>query len=209
MPVRVELRPVTLEGRHARLVPLEPSHAPALYAATAETEIWTWMPISISSEDDMRRFVGHAASVAERGEGLGFAIFAAGEPTPIGSTGFWNVDHQHRRAEIGATWLNRSWQRTGINTECKLLLLRHAFTQLGCIRVEFKTDATNARSRAALQRIGAVEEGTLRQHMVLTDGRLRDSVYFSVLDHEWSAVEARLEQRLTNSPSTEPPRQQD
>lgn len=174
-------------------MPLQPAHAESLWRATANTEIWTWMPFRIRSQQEMAQFIDRAIALAEQNAGLGFAIFAQEHDAPIGSTGYWNVDHQHRRVEIGATWLNARWQRTAINTECKLLLLRHAFETLECIRVEFKTDATNTRSRVALKRIGATEEGTLRRHMVMPDGRLRDSVYYSILDREWPEISRRLE----------------
>jgi RimJ/RimL family protein N-acetyltransferase len=188
----MELRPLTLSGAHARLVPLAREHAEGLWRATANTEIWTWMPFRIRSVGEMAAFIDRAIALAEQNAGLGFAIFAPDEAEPIGSTGYWNADHQHRRVEIGATWLTSRWQRTAINTECKLLLLRHAFEALGCVRVEFKTDATNTRARVALKRIGATEEGTLRRHMVMPDGRLRDSVYYSILDREWPEISRRL-----------------
>jgi RimJ/RimL family protein N-acetyltransferase len=114
----------------------------------------------------------------------------------VGSTRFMNIDAANRRVEIGATWLAQSWRRTAINTEAKYLMLRHAFETLGCIRVELKTDALNERSRAAILRIGAREEGTLRQHMVTWSGRLRDTVYFSIIDSEWPGVKASLEAKL-------------
>jgi RimJ/RimL family protein N-acetyltransferase len=115
----------------------------------------------------------------------------------VGSTRFANADATHRRVEIGWTWLGRDAQRTALNTEAKLLLLGHAFDALGCIRVELKTDALNARSRSAIRRLGAVEEGTLRQHMITSTGRMRDTVYYSILHHEWPAVRDALAARLT------------
>ena len=192
----VDLQPITLRGAHAELVPLEPEHAPALWRAGADPEIWRWMPFAIHSGAEMVTFVARILDMQARGQTLPFAIFATDEPEPIGSTSYLAADAQHKRIEIGATWLSARWQRTAINTECKYLLLRHAFEMLGCMRVEFKTDANNARSRTALRRIGATEEGTLRRHMLLSDGRVRDSVYYSVLDVEWPAVEQRLRTML-------------
>jgi len=189
----MDLTPRVLEGRHVRLVPLEPEHAAPLWKATLDTEVWPWMPFRIGSEEELGGFIAGAKALNAAGQALGFAIVQRATDAPIGVTGYWNADHGHRRVEIGATWVTRSHQRTPVNTEAKLLLLRHAFDHLDCIRVEFKTDARNSRSRAALARLGAREEGTLRQHMVLPDGRLRDSVYFSVISPEWPDVRARLE----------------
>jgi len=190
------LAPVTLEGEHAVLRPVEEEDAPALWAASADTDVWPWMPYPMHGEDDMRRFVLAARARAADAAGLGLAVVARAVDRIVGLTGYWNVDAGHRRLEIGSTWLNRAWQRTAINTEIKYLMLRHAFEQLSCRRVEFKTDSRNVRSRAALRRIGAIEEGTLRHHMVLPDGRSRDSVYFSILATEWPGVRAHLEALL-------------
>lgn len=192
----MDLSPRVLEGRTVRLVPLEPQHAAPLWRATLDTEVWPWMPFRIASEEELGRFIAGARALNAAGSALGFAIVHRAADAPIGVTGFWNADHAHRRVEIGATWVTRAHQRSAVNTEAKLLLLREAFDALDCVRVEFKTDARNARSRAALARIGAVEEGTLRQHMVLPDGHLRDSVYFSVISGEWPGVRERLQRLL-------------
>ena len=138
-------------------------------------------------------FIGMARQRNEAGTDLGFAIELTATGELIGATGLWAADPTHRRVEIGASWITKRWQRTAVNTEAKLLLLTYAFEELDCIRVEFKTDVRNTASRKALTRIGAVEEGTLRHHMVLHDGRLRNSVYFSVLAPEWPGVKTRLE----------------
>jgi RimJ/RimL family protein N-acetyltransferase len=122
----------------------------------------------------------------------------------VGSTSYLNIDRQHRRVEIGGTWTTPAWQRSAINTEAKYLQLRHAFETLGCIRVEFKTDALNSKSRQALARIGATEEGTFRNHMIMPDGRIRHSVYFSITDDEWPRVKAHLEGLLAAYPATSP-----
>lgn len=192
----VDLQPITLRGTHAELVPLEPAHAPALWRAGDDAAIWTWMPFAIRSQTDMATLVQRMLDLQAHGQALPFVIFAVGHPEPVGATSYLAIDVPHKRVEIGATWLNARWQRTAINTECKYLLLRHAFATLGCVRVEFKTDAENTRSRAALRRIGATEEGTLRRHMQMPGGRVRDSVYYSVIDTEWPDVKLRLEDKL-------------
>jgi RimJ/RimL family protein N-acetyltransferase len=144
----------------------------------------------------MASYVEQALAQQASGGALPFATVERASGTVVGSTRFHTVEPEQPRVEVGYTWLAPRWQRTGINTEAKYLMLRHAFEALGCQRVEFKTDAQNARSRAAILGIGAREEGTLRQHMVTASGRLRDSVYFGIIASEWPAVRARLEDRL-------------
>lgn len=187
------IRPVTLEGRFIRLEPLTPAHAAALWAVSSDPEIYRFKPYRLQGEDDMRRFIARAEQNLASGEGLGFATIDRASGEPVGSSSYFASDAQHRRVEIGGTWVIPPRQRTPINTEAKLLMLRHAFETLGCLRVEFKTDRLNTRSRRALERIGAVEEGTFRNHMLMPDGRIRDSVYFSIIASEWPAVEARLQ----------------
>lgn len=188
------LEPVVLSGKAVELVPLHERVAPGLWKASLDTEIWRWFPFEVHSEAELAQFIRAAVAMNEAGHSLGFSIHRDG--VAIGMTGYWNGDAANRRVEIGATWITRGQQRTIANTEAKYLLLRHAFESLGCIRVEFKTDALNERSRRALLRIGAREEGTLRSHMVLPSGRIRDSVYFSIIEPEWPAVKARLESLL-------------
>ena len=149
----------------------------------------------------MSRYVQSALSLRASGTAYPFAIVERSSGRAIGSTRFANIDQAHRRVEIGWTWLGRAWQRTAVNTEAKYLLLTAAFEQLGCIRVEFKTDVLNTTSRAALRRIGAQEEGVLRQHMITAAGRLRDSVYFSILDREWPNVKSALVEKLARPQS--------
>ncbi len=132
----------------------------------------------------------------ERGESIVFATVERRSGQAIGSTRFMNIDRANRRVEIGSTWIAPAWQRTVVNTEAKYLMLRHAFEVWNCIRVELKTDALNQKSRNAILRIGAKEEGTLRRHVIIWTGRVRDSVYFSILDSEWPEVKAKLEARL-------------
>ena len=190
------LTPVTLESRHVRLVPLAPEHVPALWAAGDEDDIWRWTLSHPRSEDDMRRYVDAALAKAATGAALPFATLDAATGRVIGSTRYHNYEPPHPKVEIGYTWLGAAWRRTPANTEAKYLMLRHGFETLGLARVELRTNALNARSRAAILRLGAVEEGTLRKHLRSDDGTLRDTVYFSILDDEWPAVKARLEAQL-------------
>jgi RimJ/RimL family protein N-acetyltransferase len=189
------IEPVTLEGRHVRLEPLAAAHVPQLWAASAP-EIYRFKPYVVASEDEMLAFVARLAGIHAAGEGLGFATIDRASGAAIGSSSYFAADAGHRRLEIGGTWVTPTRQRTPVNTEAKYLMLRHAFETLGCGRVEFKTDRLNERSRRALERIGAVEEGIFRNHMVMPDGRIRDSVYYSIIDREWPAVNAKLEALL-------------
>ncbi len=194
-PVRAP-RAVVLEGAHVRLEPLAPVHLQGLCAVGLDPELWQWTISRVGTPDEMRAYVEDALAFRAAGTGLAFAILERASGRVVGSTRYMNIATPDARLEIGATWVARAWQRTAVNTETKYLLLRHAFEELGFRRVELKTDALNARSRAAILRIGAVEEGTLRQHAVTATGRVRDTVYFSILSSEWPAVKARLEARL-------------
>ena len=185
--------PVTLEGRHVRLEPLSLAHLPALQAAGAHDELWPYFVWSFAAPEAMRRFVETALSDQQAGTALPFAVIELASGTPVGSTRFGAIDPHHRRAEVGWTWLTPSRQRGPLNTEMKFLMLRHAFEVLGLLRVEFKTDALNQKSRQALERIGATQEGIFRKHMVMHTGKVRDSVYFSVVDSDWPGVKQRLE----------------
>lgn len=192
----MQITPITLPGRHVRLVPLTSEHVPALWQVGNDDDIWRWTLSHPRSEDEMREYVEAALDAEEDGAALPFATLDAGSGRVIGSTRFHNIEQRHRRVEIGYTWLGRAWQRTPANTEAKYLMLRHAFEALGCVRVELRTDALNERSRAAIGRIGGVQEGVLRRHMMTDAGRFRDTVYFGILDDEWPGVKARLEARL-------------
>lgn len=192
----MNLDPVILEGRHARLVPMTPEHLPALWRAGGDPELWRWTVSQVHGEDDMRRYVEEALAARAQGTALPFVTTDAASGEVVGSTRFGNADAHHRRVEIGWTWIARPFQRTAVNTEAKYLMLRHAFEALGCIRVELKTDALNERSRRAIQRIGGREEGILRKHMLTDHGRVRDTVYFSIVDDEWPQAKARLEEML-------------
>lgn len=188
--------PVVLEGSLARLEPLREDHLPALIAIGLDPELWRWTVALVRTPEDMRHYVRVALDLAERGEALPFVTIEKSTMRVAGSTRFGNIDRANRRVEIGWTWLGREFQRTGINTEVKYLMLRHAFEVMQCLRVELKTDALNLQSRTAIERIGAREEGTLRSHMVTETGRIRDTVYYSILADEWPTVRQWFEARL-------------
>ncbi|MGH8030671.1 MAG: GNAT family N-acetyltransferase [Arenimonas sp.] len=191
--------PVILEGRHVRLEPLSLSHLAPLTLEGADAAIFQHYPMPYASPAGMRAFFDDALQMREKGTGLPFVVIARSEGKPVGSTRFGNIERKHRRAEIGWTWLAARHQRTGINTEMKYLMLRHAFDTLKLIRIEFKTDSLNEQSRRALVRIGAVEEGTFRNHMITQGGRIRHSVYYSITDGDWPAVKRGLEEMLAKS----------
>ncbi len=184
--------PVTLEGRDVRLEPLGPEHATAL-AALCEDDIFTWSSSVLRTEADVAAFIDSACAAAEQGRERPFVIIERRTGAPVGTTRFLDIQRDHRTLEIGYTWLGRRVWRTRVNTECKYLLLHHAFEALGVMRVQFKTDRNNARSRAAIERLGARFEGVLRNHMRVRGGVVRDSAYYSVIDAEWPEVKARLE----------------
>ena len=192
------LLPLTLEGSIVRLEPIRRDHEKLFWdvAKNNRDDIFRWIPYSMKTQDDFRRLVDKAFQEQEGGESVVFATVERRSGQTIGSTRFMNIDRENRRVEIGSTWIAPAWQRTAVNTEAKYLMLRHAFEVWGCIRVELKTDALNERSRNAILRIGAQEEGTLRRHHVTWTGRVRDTVYFSILDSEWPQVKRRLEQRM-------------
>jgi N-acetyltransferase len=190
--------PVTLVGKIVRLAPLRPEHASLFWESARNTheEIFRWFPMRMENREDFQRLVDQALEEQERGVCVAFATEVRESGTVIGSTRFMNIDAPNHRVEIGTTWIVPEWQRTAVNTEAKYLMLRHAFEEWACRRVEFKTDALNQRSREAIRRIGAQEEGTLRRHMAAQNGRQRDSVYFSIVDSEWPEVKTSLERML-------------
>lgn len=193
--------PVVLEGLHVRLEPLREDHLAGLAAVGLDEELWRWILTPVRTADEMAAYIATALKEQGQGVSLPFAIAERKTGRPIGSTRYSNIDRTHHRVEIGWTWVAREWQRTAVNTEAKYLLLKHAFETLGCIRVELKTDSLNERSRAAILRIGAREEGIFRNHMITASGRIRHTVYFSIVESEWPSVKARLEAKL-NSGST-------
>ena len=190
------LEPVTLEGSIVRLEPLSLDHVPALAEVALDPSIWRWTLARPTTEAELRDWAEAAIAAREAGAELPFATFDRASGRPIGSSRYMNIVPEHRRLEIGWTWVAKAFQRTGANREAKLLMLRHAFDTLGCRRVEFKTDALNQPSRTALLGIGARFEGIFRNHMVMPDGRMRDSAYYSVIDSEWPDVRAALEAGL-------------
>jgi N-acetyltransferase len=191
------LEPVTLTGRFVRLEPLSLDHLDGLARVGLDPELWRWIPSAVTSRDEMRGYIETALAEQRAGVSLPFAVMDAKSGEAIGSTRYGNISEPNRRLEIGWTWYTPTRQRTPVNTEAKLLLLTHAFERLGMIRVEFKTDALNEKSRNALLRIGAVQEGIFRRHLICESGRVRDTVYFSILDTEWPEKKRRLEERLT------------
>jgi N-acetyltransferase len=195
----VKIEPITLEGEHVRLEAMRESHADGLVAASVGHGLFRYFPFALDDEAAMRAYVKVAVAGLANGTHLPFATIDRASGRVVGSTSFLAIDAAHRRLEIGATWIAPSHQRSAVNTEAKLLQLTHCFEVLGTNRVEFKTDARNTRSRAALARIGAVEEGTFRAHMVMPDGALRDSVYSSVIASEWPAVKRNLERKLASA----------
>ncbi len=192
----MQIEPVTLLGKRVRLEPLTIEHLSPLCEAGQDAEIWRWFTAPLLTAEDMQRWIETALGNQSEGTALPFATIEQASGRAVGSTRFGNIDTANRRAEIGWTWLGLKWQRTPLNTEAKYLMLRHAFEVWGCIRVELKTDVLNERSRAAILRLGAKQEGILRKHMITATGRIRDSMYFSILDTEWPDVKARLEEKL-------------
>jgi len=195
--MKFDVQPTVLQGKYVRLEPLAAAHAQGLFLRGQEVQDWAFMPRCCFVDlADCKQWIDEALTGTGQ---LPFAIVEQSRGRAIGSTRFLNIRPEHRGLEIGWTWLGRDWQRTAANTEAKLLLLEHAFEALGAVRVEFKADARNERSQSALERIGAVREGVRRKHMFVQDGYLRDSVYFSVISEEWTAMKAALQARLADT----------
>jgi len=192
------LQSVKLVGTFVSLEPLAPEHGQLLFEAAGSDaeDIFRWIPYPMRTAREFETWTATAFAEQARGESVVFATREKATGKLIGSTRFMNISLPNRRVEIGSTWLIPRCQRTPVNTEAKYLMLRHAFESLGCIRVELKTDALNQKSRDAILRLGAKEEGTFRRHLITWTGRVRDTVYFSILDSEWPEVKARLESRL-------------
>jgi RimJ/RimL family protein N-acetyltransferase len=188
--------PAILEGRYVRLEPLTEEHTAGLAEIGLDEDLWKWIPTPVRTVEEMIAYVQTALAERVSGSALPFALVDNASGRVVGSTRYGNIDRVHHRLEIGWTWVARQWQRSAINTEAKYLLLRHAFETLKCIRVELKTDSLNDRSRNAILRIGAHEEGIFRNHMITASGRIRHTVYFSILDSEWPGVKTRLESKL-------------
>ncbi len=192
----MNLTPPILEGSHVRLEPLSESHHEGLCAVGLDPALWELIPVRILDRDQMLRMIRAQLAEQEKGLSIPFATVERASGTVVGATRFMNIDATNKRVEIGSTWIAKPWQRTAINTEAKYLMMRHAFETLGCNRVEWKTDSLNTQSRNAILRLGATQEGIFRQHMVTWSGRLRDTVYFSMIAPEWPAAKGRLEERL-------------
>lgn len=190
------LQPVTLSGGIVRLEPLTVGHADELARIGLHPDLWRLQPEPLATPEDMRRYVERALEGQQAGTCLPFVIVLQSTGQIIGSTRYMDIALAHRRLEIGATWLTPDSQRTGANTEAKFLLLQHAFETIGIMRVVFKTELSNTQSRQAILRIGGVEEGVFRKHLIAQSGRVRDMVYFAILDEDWPKVKARLQARL-------------
>jgi len=192
----MKIETLTLTGEFIRLEPLTIDHHATLCEVGLDEELWRLIPTQINSPEAMTHYIETALDEQSRGVSLPFATIEKSSGKVVGSTRFGNIDAKNLRAEIGWTWLNPKWQRTYVNTEAKLLMLTHAFETWKCLRVELKTDALNEKSRNAILRLGAKQEGIFRQHMICESGRLRDTVYFSILDNEWQDIKENLLRKL-------------
>jgi RimJ/RimL family protein N-acetyltransferase len=192
----MEISPVILEGQHVRLEPLSSAYEKSLIDAVSDGELWNSTVTTVPSPATMTAYIASALEAQAQGRELPFVIIRKSSSQVVGSTRFYDIDRDHRRVEIGYTWLAASAQRTVVNTEAKLLLLTYAFEVLRCIRVAFLTDVLNQQSRTAILRLGAKQECILRNHMIMPNGRYRDSLCFSIIETEWPEVKARLEAKL-------------
>lgn len=187
-------QPITLEGEHVRLEPIGPQHAEDLFRVGTDETIWRYLARpAFASLDDTQGWIRDCIARNEREGRIQFTVVHLADDRAVGSTGYHDIDRSNRSLEIGMTWYGTEYQRTAVNTECKYLLLRHAFDDLGALRVCLKADHRNLRSRRAIERIGAIREGMLRNHRIARDGVNRHSVYYSIIDSEWPAVRVRLQ----------------
>lgn len=192
------VNPVVLTGKYVRLEPLSEDHVPGLTLIGMDDSIWQYMPYGLMhDETDIRRWVRLILDHSAKGTDLPFVVIHLASRRIAGTTRYLEIRAEHRSLEIGGTWYGAEFRRTQVNTECKYLLLKYAFEELKCIRVQLKTDSRNDRSQRAIERIGAVKEGILRNHMILPDGYFRHSIYYSILDSEWPQVKIKLEGMLT------------
>lgn len=194
------VEPVTLRGKHATLEPLALEHEKGIRLAIADGELWKLFFTTVPKPEAVHDYIEGLRTQRERGTAFAFAVRDNVSGEIVGGTRFLNIDAANRRLEIGGTWYAQRVQRTAINTECKLMLLAHAFDTLGCIAVEFRTDWFNKRSQAAIERLGAKRDGLLRNHMIMPDGRVRDSVVYSIIQNEWAGVQRNLQHKLGASP---------
>jgi RimJ/RimL family protein N-acetyltransferase len=192
------LAPVVLEGPHARLVPLAHEHAEGLREAVRDGELWRLWFTNVPAPEDMDREIERRLGLQEQGSMLPWTVFDA-DGRIVGMTTYMNVEAAHRHVEIGSTWYAERVQRTALNTQCKRLLLAHAFESLDCIAVELRTHRLNTRSRRAIERIGAQLDGVLRSHQIARDGSLRDTAVYSIIAAEWPTVRAELDRMLARS----------
>lgn len=192
----MSVAPVTLAGKFVRLVPLSLDHLDPLCQVGLDDELWRLTASFVRTREDVHAYIAAALQSQSEGIALPFATCESASGRVVGSTRFANIDRHNRRLEIGWTWVAQAWQRTAVNTEAKYLMLRHAFETLGCLRVEFKTDLLNERSQHAILRLGAHKEGVFRNHMVNGNGRIRHSVYFSIIDTDWPEVKRTLQEKL-------------
>jgi len=193
----MEVKPIILQGKFVRLEPMTEAHAPALAEIGVGQPFWDFMVYGrMETADDMREWVKDILARAEKGTDVPFVAIHIDSGRVAGASRYMNIMPRDRGLEIGGTWYGPEFQRTVVNTECKYLLLQHAFEKLSCIRVQLKTDLRNERSQKAIERIGAVKEGVLRNHMILPDGYYRHSVYYSILDTEWPSVKKRLQEMM-------------
>lgn len=196
---RVTTGPVALSGKRVELLPLRAEHAPQLLQAAEDGELWNMKVTVIPGPSTVEQYIATALAGRDAGTVMPFAIVHRETGRIVGSTRFWKIDRQHRKLEIGHTWLSQSMQRSGLNTEMKFLLLRHAFEEMNCVRVQFTTDELNEKSRAAILRIGARQEGIVRHERIMPDGRKRNSVRFSIIDDEWPQVKAMLLEKMSRA----------
>ena len=192
----MDLTSPTLIGKHVKMAPLTLDHHADLAAVGLDPALWRWIPYQVKTHDDMQKYIQTALAEQQRGVSMPFATCLVDSNHAIGCTRYMNIDVPNKRVEIGSTWIAPSHQRTIVKTEAKYLMLRHAFETWGCHRVELKTNALNKKSRAAILRIGAKEEGILRKHAINDNGTVRDTVYHSITDDEWPGVKARLEKMM-------------
>jgi RimJ/RimL family protein N-acetyltransferase len=190
------IEPVTLEGRRVRLDPLTLGHLDSLCDFALDKALWRWMPYTVNTRADLEAYIRSLLEAQRAGTSLPFVTVERASAHAVGFTRYMNIDRLNRRTEIGGTVIAPEWQRTFVNTEAKYLMLEHAFEQWRCVRVEFKADSLNQPSRNAILRLGAKEEGVFRNHMIMPDGRLRHSVYFSIINSEWPHVKQHLTAKL-------------
>jgi N-acetyltransferase len=184
--------PIVLAGQHVSLLPLEEQHASALIDAVKDGELWKLWYTLIPSPSDMERWIKKAIEERQNKLSVPFVVKTLADDKIVGSTRYMNIEKDVRRLEIGSTWYSKSVQRSFVNTECKLLLLQHAFEQLECRAVEFRTHRLNEQSRRAIQRLGANQDGILRNHRMMPNGTIRDTVIYSILDTEWPSIKSNL-----------------